>query len=178
MRQSRLVPCAPRLDSNAAALRTRRNADVERELMMAILSLVRRRLASSFINGKQQGVRGLGISSDANPSFSPWLSAKKCQKMNLAQFQRGEASKRKHHGDDPESDDHGRFGPTLLLEVMMQGRHAEHAYPEQLERGDLSITETASRTNRPPTMASTSSCLVATAIVPSARRVRAIQCRP
>ena len=49
---------------------------------------------------------------------------------NLAQFQRGEASKRKHHGDDPEPDHHGRFGPALLLEMVMQGRHAEHAHAE------------------------------------------------
>ncbi len=49
---------------------------------------------------------------------------------NLAQFQRGEASKRKHHGDDPEPDHHGRFRPALLLEMVMQGRHAEHAHAE------------------------------------------------
>src|SRR5690242_4078214 len=57
--------------------------------------------------------------------------------QSSAQLQRGEAGERQHHRDDPEADHDLRLGPALLLEVMMQRRHAEHALARQLERGDL-----------------------------------------
>ena len=43
------------------------------------------------------------------------------------QLQGGEAGHRQDGGDDPEADDDGRLGPALLLEVMVQRRHAEDA---------------------------------------------------
>src|SRR5215213_4802593 len=53
------------------------------------------------------------------------------------QLQRGEAGERQHHRDDPEPDHDLRLGPALLLEMMMQRRHPEHAFAGQLERGHL-----------------------------------------
>src|SRR3954452_9771678 len=44
-----------------------------------------------------------------------------------AQLQSGKAGQCQHHRDDPESDDELRFGPALLLEVVMDRRHPEHA---------------------------------------------------
>src|ERR1700704_115454 len=43
------------------------------------------------------------------------------------QLQGGEAGHRQDGGDDPETKDDGGLGPALLLEVMMQRRHAEDA---------------------------------------------------
>ena len=43
------------------------------------------------------------------------------------QLQGGEAGHRQDGGDDPEADDDGRLGPALLLEMMVQRRHAEDA---------------------------------------------------
>src|SRR5262249_46732452 len=60
-------------------------------------------------------------------------SSRESYLWNLAQFQRGEASKREHHGNDPKSDDDGRFRPALLLEMVMQRRHAEDTHAEKLE---------------------------------------------
>src|SRR5689334_13998285 len=54
-----------------------------------------------------------------------------------AQFQRGEAGEREHHRDDPETDHDLRLGPALLLEMMVQRRHAEHAFARHLERHHL-----------------------------------------
>src|SRR5262245_20408523 len=54
-----------------------------------------------------------------------------------AQFQGGEAGERQHHRDDPEADHDLRLGPALLLEMMMQRRHAEHALARHLERHHL-----------------------------------------
>src|SRR5262249_10903693 len=44
---------------------------------------------------------------------------------------------RQDRGYDPEADHDRRFGPSLLLEVMMQRRHAKHAATGQLEGDDL-----------------------------------------
>src|SRR4051794_37938868 len=54
-----------------------------------------------------------------------------------AQLQRGEAGQCQHHRDDPEADHDLRLGPALLLEMMMQRRHHEHALARHLERHDL-----------------------------------------
>ena len=43
------------------------------------------------------------------------------------QLQGGEADHRQDGGDDPEAEDDGGLGPALLLEMMMQRRHAEDA---------------------------------------------------
>ena len=43
------------------------------------------------------------------------------------QLQRGEADHREHEGDDPEAHDDLRLRPAELLEMVMNGRHAEHA---------------------------------------------------
>src|SRR5580698_9553814 len=53
------------------------------------------------------------------------------------QLQRGETGQRQHHRDDPEPDHDLRFGPALLLEMMMQRCHPEHPLAGQFERGDL-----------------------------------------
>src|SRR5215470_15903680 len=49
------------------------------------------------------------------------------------QLQRGEADHRQDGGDDPEAEHDGGLGPALLLEVMMQRRHAEDAPAGHLE---------------------------------------------
>src|SRR5205814_843926 len=43
------------------------------------------------------------------------------------QLQRGEADHRQDGGNDPEAEDDGGLGPALLLEVMVQRRHAKDA---------------------------------------------------
>src|SRR5258707_5050632 len=53
------------------------------------------------------------------------------------QLQRGEASERQHHRDDPEADHDLRLGPAELLEMMMDRRHAEDALARELERHHL-----------------------------------------
>src|SRR3546814_17147878 len=53
------------------------------------------------------------------------------------QLQRGQTDQRQDRGDDPETDDDGRLGPALLLEVMVQRRHGEDALTGQLEGKDL-----------------------------------------
>src|SRR3954447_9385801 len=53
------------------------------------------------------------------------------------QFQRRQPGEREDRGDDPETDDDGRLLPALLLEMMVQRRHAEDAAAGQLEACDL-----------------------------------------
>ena len=53
------------------------------------------------------------------------------------QLQRRQSGKRQHDRNDPEADDNLRLGPALLLEVMVQRRHHEHALSRKLERNDL-----------------------------------------
>src|SRR3546814_10102617 len=55
----------------------------------------------------------------------------------LSQLEGGEAGEGQDGGDDPEADDDGRLGPALLLEVVVQRRHADDALAGQLEGGDL-----------------------------------------
>src|SRR5690606_2416801 len=55
----------------------------------------------------------------------------------LPQLQRGKADQHQYHGDVPDTYDHPCFGPALEFEMVMNGRHAEHALAGQLERGDL-----------------------------------------
>src|ERR1700704_5819776 len=50
------------------------------------------------------------------------------------QLQGGEAGQRQHHRDDPEPDHDLRFGPALLLKMVMDRRHPEHALAGELER--------------------------------------------
>src|SRR3981189_2885408 len=72
------------------------------------------------------------------PNTAPVLPAKEVTGIKCSpQFQRGEAGERQHHRDDPETDHDLRFGPTLLLEMMMQRRHPEYAFAGQLERHHL-----------------------------------------
>src|SRR5262249_52036387 len=66
----------------------------------------------------------IGIIAAARPCHSP-------------QFQRRQAGEREHDRDDPEPDHDLRLGPALLLEMMMQRRHAEHALAGQAERDHL-----------------------------------------
>src|SRR6187399_3405155 len=89
----------------------------------------------------------------APPAFSAWqlarpepprpntatvLPAKEVTGINGSpQLQRGEAGQRQHHRDDPEPDHDLRFGPALLLEMVMQRRHPEHALAGELEGGHL-----------------------------------------
>ena len=46
-------------------------------------------------------------------------------------------AQREHDRDDPEADHDLRLGPALLLEVVMQRRHAEYALAGELERHHL-----------------------------------------
>src|SRR5277367_842895 len=74
----------------------------------------------------------------ASPSTATVLPAMKPRSIiALPQLQGREADQRQHRGDDPEADDDGRLRPALLLEMMVQRRHAEDAAAGQLERGDL-----------------------------------------
>ena len=45
-----------------------------------------------------------------------------------------ERDQREQHGDDPEADDDLRLGPALLLVVVVDRRHQEHALAGELER--------------------------------------------
>src|SRR6267142_1099486 len=89
----------------------------------------------------------------APPAFNAWqLASPEPPRPNTAtvlpandvtgikaspQFQGGEAGQRQHHRDDPEPDHDLRLGPALLLEMMVQRRHPEHAFARQLERHHL-----------------------------------------
>src|SRR5690242_1250282 len=53
------------------------------------------------------------------------------------QLQGGEAHHREDGGNDPEAEDDGRLGPALLLEVMVQRRHAENTLAGEAEGQDL-----------------------------------------
>src|SRR5919197_2945209 len=57
--------------------------------------------------------------------------------LSSPQLQGGEAGDREDRGDDPEADDDGRLLPSLLLEMMMERRHAEDALARQLEARHL-----------------------------------------
>ena len=61
-----------------------------------------------------------------------------------------------------------RLAPADQLEVVMQRRHLEDALPGQLKEATWMMTESASTTKTPPTMSSSSSCLMRIATVPSA----------
>src|SRR5437660_8191867 len=75
------------------------------------------------------------------PNTATVLPAKEVTGIMMAQqssqLQRGKAGERQHHRDDPEADHDLRFGPALLLEMMVQRRHAEHALARHLERHHL-----------------------------------------
>src|SRR5471032_677842 len=53
--------------------------------------------------------------------------------MPSPELQGGEADHRQDGGDDPEAEHDGGLGPALLLEVVMQRRHAEDALAGPLE---------------------------------------------
>ena len=53
------------------------------------------------------------------------------------ELQGREAGDREDRGDDPEADDDGRLLPALLLEVVVQRRHAEDALARELVARDL-----------------------------------------
>src|SRR4051812_9182856 len=53
------------------------------------------------------------------------------------QLQRRQPGQRQHHRDNPEPDHDLRLGPSLLLEMVVQRRHPEHAFAGQLERDHL-----------------------------------------
>src|SRR6516225_11038952 len=55
----------------------------------------------------------------------------------LPQFQRGKPRDRQHRSDDPEADDDGRLLPSLLLEVVMERRHAKDPLARELEARHL-----------------------------------------
>src|SRR5581483_3245556 len=54
-----------------------------------------------------------------------------------SQLQRRKADEREHDRDDPEADHDLRFGPALLLEMVVQRRHPEYALAGELERSHL-----------------------------------------
>src|SRR5208282_2957621 len=49
------------------------------------------------------------------------------------QLERREAGERQDRRDDPEADEDGRLLPALLLEVVMERRHAKDAFAGELE---------------------------------------------
>src|SRR5258707_1620034 len=53
------------------------------------------------------------------------------------QLQRRQPGERQDRGDDPETDDDGLLLPALLLEMVVQRRHAENAATSQLEASHL-----------------------------------------
>src|SRR5487761_1387186 len=53
------------------------------------------------------------------------------------QLEGGQARDREDRGDDPEADDDRRFLPALLLEMVMERRHAEDAPAGKLKAHDL-----------------------------------------
>src|ERR1700730_7278819 len=75
------------------------------------------------------------------PNTATLLPAKEVTGVMMArpssQLERGEAGERQHHRDDPEPDHDLRLGPAQLLEMMVQRRHPQNAFPGELERGDL-----------------------------------------
>src|SRR3546814_15700325 len=56
---------------------------------------------------------------------------------DLSELQRRKARQREHEADDPEADDHGRFRPSEMLEMMVNGSHSEHALAGGLVACDL-----------------------------------------
>jgi hypothetical protein len=82
------------------------------------------------------------------------------------QLERGQADQAEDDGDDPEADDDLAFRPALLLEMVVDRRHLEDALAVSLNEKTWMMTDSVSMTKRPPMMAMTISCLVATATVP------------
>src|SRR5229473_623155 len=74
---------------------------------------------------------GSTVRRSASGMFAAWAG------WRSSEFQRRQAGDCENRGDDPEADDDGRLGPSLLLEMMMQRRHAEHPLAGQLEACDL-----------------------------------------
>src|ERR1700722_2585095 len=73
-----------------------------------------------------------------SPNTATVLPAKEVTGITRSpQLESGEAGQRQHHRDDPEPDHDLRLGPSLLLEMMMQRRHPEHALAGELERYHL-----------------------------------------
>ncbi len=60
------------------------------------------------------------------------------------------------------------FLPNLFARSGGEACHAEHALAGHLKEATWITTDNVSRTKRPPTIASTISCLVATAMAPNA----------
>src|SRR6266540_3093599 len=64
-------------------------------------------------------------------------AAPSCSTQTSPQLQRRQPHECEHDRDDPEPDHDLRLGPALLLEVMVQRRHAENALAGKLERDHL-----------------------------------------
>src|ERR1700691_2399582 len=64
-------------------------------------------------------------------------SRRTAETSKSSQLQGRQAHERQHDRDDPKTDDDLRFGPTHLLEMMMDGRHLENAFAGQFERYHL-----------------------------------------
>src|SRR5665213_2695771 len=74
----------------------------------------------------------------ARPSTATfWLRNWVTSIIGSPQLQRGEPGDRQDRSDDPEADDDCRLLPALLLEMMVQWRHAEDAPAGELEARDL-----------------------------------------
>src|SRR5690554_1912935 len=57
--------------------------------------------------------------------------------FSSTQLERGQTDQHQYHGNDPETHDDPRLGPTLQFEMVVNGRHTEHPATSQLERGHL-----------------------------------------
>src|SRR5436190_20084652 len=72
------------------------------------------------------------------PNTATFLPAKTVTGIKTSpQLQRGQSREREHDRNDPETDHDLRLGPAELLEMVVDGRHAEHALAGELERDHL-----------------------------------------
>src|ERR1700674_2219507 len=61
------------------------------------------------------------------------VSSSRCAEMRSSQFQGRQPEQHKHHGDDPEADNHLVLFPALQFVVMMQRSHAKNALAGEFE---------------------------------------------
>src|SRR6516225_2801443 len=83
--------------------------------------------------------RALASPEAPSPKIATLLPEKAVMGITLQspQLERGESRERQHYGHDPEANHDLRLGPPELLEVMMDRRHAKHAFAGELVRRHL-----------------------------------------
>src|ERR1700754_3045156 len=138
------VSGAPGVSTNAAkfAHETLRKSAVMKPASAALATLSA--LSSPAITSAPPAFRAWQLASPEppRPNTATVLPANEVTGIMIgttssAQLQCRKAGQRQHHRDDPEPDHDLRLGPALLLEMMVQRRHPEHALAGELERGHL-----------------------------------------